>query len=514
MSFLEEYIFWWLANYFISKKDYRIVKLSEQQNELWLEKVENKEAQVIRLLKTSLSWSNWMQNDIEYVAANGENIRKSLVRGEMNVINIYITDYPPVDDYEFRIEQPFVYPGSNDKTKVTSIVFSRDSKQEAFEKLSAIFGDRVSVPEQEEYEEREVRELKLLALSHASQKSREEKKLFDFGKPFFTYIFIAVQVLAFLFLEWKGGSTNTSNLIKYGAKFNPLILEGEWWRFFTPIILHIGFLHLLMNTLALYYLGIAVEKIFGNVRFLFIYLLAGFGGSLASFIFSPNLSAGASGAIFGCFGALLYFGVIYPNLFFRTMGVNILIVLGINLVFGFSMPGIDNAGHIGGLVGGFLATGIVHFPKKKKPMLQMIFLVITAAAIFGMLKYGYSQPGKLLNTESAIVMAQDYINQEEYEKVEILLKDFMKEKEPTAEVYFLLSYAEIKTGDLTKAKEHLHTAIQMRNDFHEAYYNLALIYIDEGNSKDALENAEKAAEIMPKQKEYQQLIDKINNAGF
>lgn len=116
----------------------------------------------------------------------------------------------------------------------------------------------------------------------------------------------------------------------------------------TPIVLHIGLLHLLMNTLALFYLGSAVERVYGNIRFLFIYLAAGFGGTLASFIFSPTLSAGASGAIFGCFGALLYFGLIYPSLFFRTMGFNILVVLGINLAFGFTIPGIDNAGHIGG----------------------------------------------------------------------------------------------------------------------------------------------------------------------
>ena len=99
-------------------------------------------------------------------------------------------------------------------------------------------------------------------------------------------------------------------------------------------------------------------------------------GSFASLLFSPNISAGASGAIFGLFGALLYFGVTYPKLFFRTMGTNIFFVIGINLVFGFSFSGIDNAGHIGGLIGGFIGAAIAHFPRKKKPFVQASGIVI------------------------------------------------------------------------------------------------------------------------------------------
>ncbi|MDP4170713.1 MAG: rhomboid family intramembrane serine protease, partial [Bacillota bacterium] len=163
----------------------------------------------------------------------------------------------------------------------------------------------------------------------------------------------------------------------------------EWWRFITPIFLHIGFMHLAMNSLALYYLGTTVERIYGNARFIMIYLFAGISGSIASFIFSIYLSAGASGAIFGCFGALLYFGTNYPKLFFRTMGKNVLAILLINLVFDFTASGIDNAAHLGGLAGGFLATGIVHFPKRKKPLLQILFLIFSVAIISASLYYGF-----------------------------------------------------------------------------------------------------------------------------
>ncbi|KOP83444.1 serine protease [Cytobacillus solani] len=509
MNFQEEYLFWRLAHYFISVQEYRIVQLSKEQNEIWLEKMENKEAQVIRLLLYNLDWSNWMQKDIELTAMNGERIRKQLSKSSMNVINMYVTPYPPVDDYEFRIREPFQFP-SNGKTRVQSIIFDRAHYEHGFQKAEGIFRDSFAFALEESYTENDVDKLKLSALSIASNKAKEETRIFNQGKPFFTYMFMIIQVAVFLFIESVGSSTDTSTLIKYGAKFNPLILEGEWWRFFTPIILHIGVLHLLMNTVSLYYLGTIIERIFGKWRFLLIYLIAGFGGSIASFIFSPSISAGASGAIYGLFGALLYFGVIFPKLFFRTMGFNILIILGINLMFGFSMPSIDMAGHIGGLIAGFLAAGIVHFPKKKRLALQLLFLVITASLFASLLKYGFNEPGRRMNEQSALLMAQEYMETEAYDQAQNLLKDYSKDKEVSAEVYFLLSYAEINLNEITQAKEHLQLAVDKRADFHEAYYNLALIYIDEKNYSEAKKCVEMAVELKPEQTDYQNLLKEIN----
>lgn len=511
MNLQEKYLFWRLAHYFISVHEYRIVQLSEQHNELWLEKRENKDAQVIRLLSYDLDWSNWMMKDIQHTALNGEIIRKKFMQRELSVLNLYVSAFPPVDDYEFRIEKPYMLSG-NEKIKVTSLILERSKYEEGLSKLEGIFHTPISIPNSDaKYTEMETDAMKLAALSEAANHTKKEQALFEFGKPFFTYILMIIQVAMFLFLEWKGGSTNTSNLIQYGAKFNPLILEGEWWRFITPIFLHIGLIHLLMNTLALYYLGITVEKIYGNVRFLFVYLFAGFFGSVASFILSPTLSAGASGAIFGCFGALLYFGVIFPKLFFRTMGMNILIILGINLVFGFSMPSIDNAGHIGGLIGGFLATGIVHFPRRKKPFLQIAICILSGILMFGMLKYGFQNPGKLVDEQSALVMAQEYIHTEEYEKARTLLKEFSLNHTASAEVYFLLSYAEIQRNELNSAIDHLHVAIEKRKDFHEAYYNLALLYMEENNYSEARKYAEKAKELMPYQEDYKKLLQQIQS---
>jgi rhomboid protease GluP len=505
----EDFIFWRLAYFFVSEQGYRIIQLFENQKELWLEKLENKKAPVVRLLRQDLDWSNSLQRDIEFTASNGEKVRKQLGRGELSIVNIYISQFPPVDEYEFRLQRPFVYPEGN-KTSVVSVLLTSDQYDSGYKSLSTVLDKEVYFPVNEEYSEQDVYAQKKATLDFAVQMAKKEKEIFTNGKPFFTYFFMIIQVAVFLLLELQGGSTNTSTLIKFGAKFNPYIYDGEWWRFITPIFLHIGFLHLAMNTLALYFLGPAVERIFGNLRFLFIYLFAGISGVIASFIFSPNISAGASGAIFGCFGALLYFALIYPKLFFRTMGPSVITVLVFNLIFGFTVSIVDNAGHLGGLAGGFLAAGILHFPKKKKPFLQLLFLLVSAAIIYGSLFYGFRHSATGGNESSTMMLAQEYIKQENYEQAYDVLTKYAESNQPSAEIYFALSFIEIKLGDLKEAKSHLLKVIELDPDLPEAYYNLALIYLEENDISNAKENAEKAVEIRPGQQEYAELAEELN----
>ena len=509
MAFLEEYLFWKVTEFLIVKKEYRILQLSQDQGELWLEKTENKHSQVVRLLHYNLDWSNWLHRDIGMTAENGDRIRRKLAKGDLKILNLYFSAYPPVDDYEFRVAEPTL--SENGKVTVESVLVDRANASEALSKIESRFDGQIEIELAEEFSAIDVEYIKRNALSRAVDRAKEEQSVFNYGKPFFTYLFIAIQVLMFLVLEAAGGSTETSTLIKFGAKFNPLILEGEWWRFFTPIIIHIGLLHLFMNTLALYYLGTMVERLYGNMRFLLIYIFSGFSGVLASFILSPNLSAGASGAIFGCFGALLYFGVAKPRLFWRTLGLNILVVLGINLAFGFTVPGIDNAGHIGGLVGGFASAGIFHLPKKKRPIRQGVFLIVSVAVIFFSLQYGFSGKANLVDERSILVLAQQHIKAEEYEQANELLMDYRQSEKLSAESLFMLSFTEIKLGQLENAKSNLLEVIELAPDFHEAYYNLALIYFDEKDFKKARTYAKKAVELNPGQESYRKTLEQINH---
>ncbi|MEH7121137.1 rhomboid family intramembrane serine protease [Neobacillus vireti] len=510
MNNREGYVFWRLAYSFISDYGYRVVQLFENQKELWLEKLENKKAPIIRMLLHDLDWSNAMQRDIEFTAYNGEKVRKQIGKGKLNVLNIYVSKFPPVDEYEYRLEKPFINPQGN-KTTVTSILMTSEDLEKGFKGLSLKLGRDTHLEVEDDYSDQEVEELKKSALNLAINKVKAEREILLGGKPLITYVFIVIQLAVFLWLELNGGSTNTSTLIKYGAKVNALIYQGEWWRLITPVFLHIGFLHLVMNTVALYFLGTAVEGIFGKSRFLFIYLLAGFTGFIASFLFSSNISAGASGAIFGCFGALLYFGVIYPKLFFRTMGMNIMVVLGINLVFGFSASGIDNAGHLGGLAGGFLAAGITHFPKKKKPLLQVTFLIASLAIIWSSLSYGFSSFAQSKDENSNLIMAEEFVKQGKYDQAYKLLRDTEQNADNLSErTYFLLSFVEIKKNMLNDAKTHLQKAIQLDPKLDEAYFNLALIYLEQNDLKQAKINAEKAASLEPQKEQYTDLVKEIN----
>ena len=175
------------------------------------------------------------------------------------------------------------------------------------------------------------------------------------AQPRATYVILGLLILVFLAMTAAGGSENIRVLILFGAKVNSLIAAGQVWRLFTSTFLHIGLVHLVFNGYALYIFGIQVERLYGSARFLAIYLLAGLYGSLFSFAFGSELSAGASGAIFGLLGALLAFFRRHRETFGmwgRQQLLNLLVVAGLNLVLGFTVPNIDILAHLGGLVSG------------------------------------------------------------------------------------------------------------------------------------------------------------------
>lgn len=371
-------LFYWQLVYFFVKKQYRIIKLSTIPHEIWLESFQHKDVPLIRLVRYDVDWSSWLKRDIEYTSHVAMQLRKRHMKRSIQVLNVYVSAYPPVDDWEWVVANV-----QTDHPHLQTVLLHSGNAIQALQQISEAVNEPVVLDaiahEIDPFLAAQHIQRKIFRLE--KERREKEARVLEYGKPLFTYVLIGLQVLMFLVLEWKGGSTNPAVLIQYGAKFNPLIKEGEWWRFITPIFLHIGFFHLFMNTMALYYLGMTVERLYGSWRFLFIYLLAGFFGTLGSFLFTSSLSAGASGAIFGLFGALLYFGTVYRHLFFKTMGTNIIGLVVLNLGLGLLIPGIDNAGHIGGLIGGFLAASIVHLPRHRLLSKQLMSFVFTSVVI-------------------------------------------------------------------------------------------------------------------------------------
>lgn len=319
-------------------------------------------------------------------------------------------------------------------------------------------------------------------------------------RPIVTYVLIAANIIVWALLNlysMKSGKSYNELLSIFGAKVNIDIMKGQYWRFITPIFLHANITHLLINCYSLHAVGVTVEKIYGQAKFIFIYLVAGVMGSLLSFMFSINPAVGASGAIFGLLGALLYFGVEYPKPFRTYFGHSIMTTIAINLVYGFMNSGIDNFGHIGGLIGGFLASGIVKVKgnNTKWYLNKIVFIFITIVLGISGIIYGFS------NNNNTVLVKLDEIyrhdaNQEWDEVVEngqdILKKDSLDDS-IKVEVLWMTVKAEAITGDYNKAVEH--AQILKRLSPQDGYYLLGIVYYDMGQFELAKEELQRAKDI-------------------
>lgn len=180
--------------------------------------------------------------------------------------------------------------------------------------------------------------------------------------------FFLIQAVFFVIMTITGGTQNLANLIRFGA-LEPLLISfyGEWWRLVVPIFIHIGFPHFLFNSFALYLFGPQLEWLFGRISFLFLYLFSGFVGNLMTYWYmilfgQTGVSAGASGSIYGLMGVYLY--LILRRAIEPEISKGLLVMIGISVVMSILDPRINLIAHLGGLVTGFLLTGILLRPKQ------------------------------------------------------------------------------------------------------------------------------------------------------
>jgi len=187
---------------------------------------------------------------------------------------------------------------------------------------------------------------------------RRRRSITVHGAGRLTRILIGINVVVFILEITQAGGATNQHLLNMGALDPQQVAQGEYWRLVTVMFLHASFLHIAFNMYALYILGPPVEEWFGEWRFLAIYLVSGFLGGVASYAFGPinEIGVGASGAIFGLMGAWLIYNFRRRDnpLAYSQMRIA-LILIGINMVFSFSVHGIDWRAHLGGLLGGIAA---------------------------------------------------------------------------------------------------------------------------------------------------------------
>jgi rhomboid protease GluP len=181
-------------------------------------------------------------------------------------------------------------------------------------------------------------------------------------KAWVTRMLVAANVVVFLAMLADGAGlfeANSAVHLRWGANFGPITKEGEWWRLLASTFLHFGLVHLAMNMWALWGAGGLVERLYGNLWFLTVYAFAGLTGSFASLYWNADkvVSAGASGAIFGVYGALAAYVLrepdSVPKAVLKSLTASSVSFIGYSIVIGVMVPTIDNAAHAGGLAGGF-----------------------------------------------------------------------------------------------------------------------------------------------------------------
>lgn len=190
------------------------------------------------------------------------------------------------------------------------------------------------------------------------------------NKPYVTIGIIAANIIVFGIMTIFGNTLDAEYMAEHGAMYPEYVSKGgEYWRFFTSMFMHFGLMHIVNNMVMLGASGQMVEKAMGHVKFLITYLSAGICGSVLSYIIMLKkqdyaVSAGASGAIFGLVGALVWIVIANRGLYEGISKQQIIIMVVLMVYCGVSTSGVDNWDHLGGLVGGFLIS-IVLYRKKR-----------------------------------------------------------------------------------------------------------------------------------------------------
>lgn len=348
-----------LINYFITEKDYNPMIVHGADNEIWLENL-SEEYKIIRIVSHHIH--NKEQLDFDKFKLNKivKQVKIKTLLLKVKVLNIY-TD---IEDDNML---------TKDDVHVTS------EKDIDNPKLTKSFPDIVEKTKKKDNDIEYIMKVSDNINRTNENKSRMAEKLFSFKKPTATYSLILICILVFILMYILGnGSEDTYTLLKFGANLDVLTKNGQYYRLFTSMFLHIGIIHLLCNMYSLYIIGREVEIVFTKKKYLIIYLLSGIAGSILSLAFNHNtVCAGASGAIFGLLGALLYFGYYYRAYLGASVTRSILPVVIINLIIGFASTGIDNAAHIGGLVGGILIAMAVGVPDKSNKVSRINGIILS-----------------------------------------------------------------------------------------------------------------------------------------
>ena len=357
-----------LLHYFITEEDYRPVIINGLDNEIWLENMEN-DLQLIRINNNYIHNNEQLKVDTYRAKNIMKSIKKNTLSFNMNMLNLLLDTGENVNVSETKNIETIKVEKINDfkSNKIVSEFFPKVKDAVLNDKMDPVEFFKMT----EDMNQKTIKNEKKLA------------KIFSQKKPTVTYALICINVVMFLLCNFYNES-----IVDLFANSRYFVKEGEFYRLFTCMFLHVDVVHILFNMYALYVLGPQVERYYGKLRFLLIYVVSGLLGSLFSCVFmnEASFSIGASGAIFGLLGSIVYFTYYYRATiqgFMRSPAVSVVLI---NLALGFLIPNVDISAHIGGLIGGLLiAMGIGIGDKGRKSDQINGFLVLIL--MFGFMLY-------------------------------------------------------------------------------------------------------------------------------
>ena len=352
-----------LLHYFITEKNYNPIILQGADNEIWLENMDEN-YKIVRIVTNYIHNDEQFDFDMFKTKRIVKKIKKKTLSFNMNTLSIFLdlgdnveiksekyVDCIKVDDEDDLKKSNIVkntYPDLTKKMKYS---------EEGFELFMRITND---------------------INSHNKTDQEKVDEVFKMKYPIITYTLIVINLFIYIFPTLLG---TYDRFLDEFCIYGPLVKMGQYYRLLTGIFLHGGIIHLLVNCYSLYVIGTQLESFLGKTKFLIVYLFSGLTGSLFSVIFTNGASVGASGAIFGLLGSLVYFGYHYRVYLGNVIKSQIIPLIILNLGIGFMFSGIDNFAHIGGLIGGSLITvglGVKYksstFEKVNGIIISLIFL--------------------------------------------------------------------------------------------------------------------------------------------
>lgn len=359
-----------LIHYFVTKEDYRPIIVNGVQNEIWLENLD-RDISIIRININYIHNNEQLMLDQRKVNVIRKSLKKKTYSLKLNVLNIMINARDEVE--------------VSDEKDITTIKIDTISDMKKNKFINEYF------PEfKNNVQSKKVDVENMIAMSEElnSKTQREDKvltKIFTKNeKPIMTYILLAINVIVYILTM-----LDYSSVMKTFANNYIDVQNGEFYRLITCAFLHANEFHIFFNMYALYNIGKEIERFYGKAKYLFIYLGSALIGSLFSCVLTNSYSVGASGAVFGLFGAMVYFGYKYRAMLDGFLRSGIVPIILINLFLSF-IPGfnIDAACHIGGLVGGLLFSytfGVAGKSEKKDRINGIIITCILVAFLIYML---------------------------------------------------------------------------------------------------------------------------------